>query len=165
MSPARFTLGVSAKWLFVTVMVLVAAVALEAGPAIIEGHFNFVTFPVTSANPLNISAQGINNLGVTVGGFQSAASGNPGIGYERFPRGNVVTFVATGDTFPVGFGFTRADGINDEGTVTGQFYDDTASPQRYRGFFYKDGKFTPYDVPNGLATDVADINDAGDFCG
>ncbi len=147
---------------------LVAATVLEAGPALTQGHFSFTTFSVSGTNPLNISAEGINNFGVTVGGFQSADAGNPWIGYERFPGGKLNTFVVPGDTFPAGFGFTRADGINDLGVVVGQFYDDTADPPRFRGFFYKDGKFTPYDVPNqptGAATDVSYINDTGDFCG
>jgi uncharacterized membrane protein len=59
-------------------------------------------------------------------------------------------------------GFTEARGINNPGTVVGDYA--TADGNNH-GFFLSGGTFTEYDIPGALSTDVFGINDAGDFAG
>jgi uncharacterized membrane protein len=59
-------------------------------------------------------------------------------------------------------GFTEGRGINNSGTVCGDY----AHPDgNQSGFFLSGGTFTEYDIPGALSTDVLGINDAGDFTG
>jgi hypothetical protein len=161
----RFALGISAKWLVAAVGLVIAAASLEAVPAVQKANFDFTLFALPG-NPQVISAQGINNLGVAVGASAPTSAG-PYTTYVRTPDGKIITLIAPGDTYPVGFGFTRADGINDEGTVVGSFYNDAAG--QYQGFFFRHNNWTTYNVPNqpgvGDSTEIVDVNDAGDFCG
>src|SRR5207237_914343 len=59
--------------------------------------------------------------------------------------------------------FTGADGINDARTVCGFFLepDDTTS----HGYFFSQGAFTQFDIEGAVYTNVASLNDAGDFTG
>ena len=59
------------------------------------------------------------------------------------------------DTFPLG--------INNSGTVVGQFANLSGMPE---GFFRtSDGVFTVVDFPGALGTEIGNINDRGDICG
>jgi hypothetical protein len=59
-------------------------------------------------------------------------------------------------------GFTEARGINNPGTVCGDY---ATSDGNNHGFFLSGGTFTEYDIPGALSTDVFSINDPGDFTG
>jgi hypothetical protein len=80
-------------------------------------------------------------------------------GFVRFSNGSFsAPIVDPNDTV----GFTEARGINNPGTVVGDY----ASPDaNNHGFFLSGGTFTQYDIPGALSTDVFGINDAGDFTG
>ena len=80
-------------------------------------------------------------------------------GFVRFSDGSFsAPIVDPNDTV----GFTEGRGINNSGTVVGDY----ASPDANdHGFFLSGGTFTEYDVPGALSTDVFGINDAGDFTG
>jgi uncharacterized membrane protein len=80
-------------------------------------------------------------------------------GFVRFSNGSFsAPIVDPNDTV----GFTEARGINNPGTVCGDY----ASPDgNQHGFFLSGGTFTEYDIPGALSTDVFGINDAADFTG
>ena len=80
-------------------------------------------------------------------------------GFVRFSNG---TFSAPMLTLNDTVGFTEGRGINNPGTVCGDY----ATPDgNNHGFFLSGGTFTEYDIPGALTTDVFGINDAGDFTG
>src|SRR5882757_3631828 len=80
-------------------------------------------------------------------------------GFVRFSDGSFsAPIVEPNDTV----GFTEGRGINNLGTVVGDY----ASPDgNQHGFFLSGGTFTEYDVPGAPTTDVLGINDPGDFTG
>ena len=59
-------------------------------------------------------------------------------------------------------GVTRGRGINNLGTVCGEYIGSDGNDHSY---FLSGGTFTEYDVPGAIGTDVLGINDAGDFTG
>ena len=101
--------------------------------------------------------QKINEKGDIVGEFIDSS----GVvrGFVRFSDGSFsAPIVDPNDTV----GFTEARGINNPGTVVGDY----ASPDgNNHGFFLSGGTFTEYDIPGALSTDVFGINDAADFTG
>jgi len=101
--------------------------------------------------------QKINERGDIVGEFID--SSGAARGFVRFSDGSFsAPIVDPNDTV----GFTEARGINNPGTVVGDY----ASPDgNNHGFFLSGGTFTEYDIPGALSTDVFGINDAGDFTG
>ena len=80
-------------------------------------------------------------------------------GFVRFSDGSFsAPIVDPNDTV----GFTEARGINNPGTVVGDY----ATPDgNNHGFFLLGGTFTEYDVPGAVSTTVFGINDAADFTG
>ena len=88
-------------------------------------------------------------------------------GFVRFSNGSFsAPIVDPNDTV----GFTEGRGINNSGTVVGDY---AVSDGNNHGFFLSGGTFTEYDVPGMLnpprsvanSTVVLGINDAGDFTG
>ena len=88
-------------------------------------------------------------------------------GFVRFSNGSFsAPIVDPNDTV----GFTEGRGINNSGTVVGDY---AVSDGNNHGFFLSGGTFTEYDVPGMLnpprsvanSTIVLGINDAGDFTG
>ena len=80
-------------------------------------------------------------------------------GFVRFSNGSFsAPIVDPNDTV----GFTEGRGINNPGTVVGDY---ATSDGNNHGFFLSGGTFTEYDIPGALSTDVFGINDAGDFTG
>ena len=80
-------------------------------------------------------------------------------GFVRFSNGTFsAPIVDPNDTV----GFTEGRGINNPGTVCGDYA--TADGNNH-GFFLSGGTFTEYDIPGALSTDVFGINDPGDFTG
>jgi hypothetical protein len=80
-------------------------------------------------------------------------------GFVRFSDGSFsAPIVDPNDTV----GFTEGRGINNSGTVCGDY---NTSDGNSHGFFLSGGTFTEYDVPGALSTAVLGINDPGDFTG
>ena len=101
--------------------------------------------------------QKINERGDIVGEFID--SNGVTRGFVRFSNGSFsAPIVDPNDTV----GFTEGRGINNPGTVCGDY---ATSDGNQHGFFLSGGTFTGYDVPGALTTDVLGINDPGDFTG
>src|SRR5437763_16053642 len=101
--------------------------------------------------------QKINERGDIVGEFIDSS----GVvrGFVRFSDGSFsAPIVDPNDTV----GFTEGRGINNSGTVCGDY---NTSDGNSHGFFLSGGAFTEYDVPGALNTAVLGINDPGDFSG
>ena len=80
-------------------------------------------------------------------------------GFVRFNNGTFsAPIVEPNDTE----NFTQGRGINDLGTVCGDY---AGSDDNGHGFFLSRGTFTEYNVPGALATLVFGINNVGDFVG
>jgi hypothetical protein len=80
-------------------------------------------------------------------------------GFVRFSDGSFsAPIVEPNDTG----GVTQARGINNSGTVCGNY---VGSDGNTHSFFLSDGIFTEYDVPGASSTAVLGINDPGDFAG
>jgi hypothetical protein len=80
-------------------------------------------------------------------------------GFVRFSDGSFsAPIVEPNDTV----GFTQARGINNSGTVCGDY---ASSDGNEHGFFLSGGTFTEYDIPGALTTNVLGINNAAGFAG
>src|SRR5436305_5611657 len=80
-------------------------------------------------------------------------------GFVRFSNGSFsAPIVDPNDTV----GFTEGRGINNPGTVCGDY---AASDGNLHGFFLSGGTFTEYDVPGAVFTAVLAINNPADFAG
>src|SRR5947207_15080989 len=80
-------------------------------------------------------------------------------GFVRFSNGSFsAPIVDPNDTV----GFTEGRGINNPGTVCGDY---VGSDGQSHGFFLSGGTFTEYDVPGAVSTVVLGINDAASFTG
>jgi hypothetical protein len=101
--------------------------------------------------------QKINSRGDIVGVFIDSTGVQRG--FVRFSNGTFsAPIVDPNDTV----GFTQGRGINDSGTVCGDY---ATSDGNDHGFFLSGGTFTEYDVPGALSTDVLGINNPGNFSG
>jgi len=101
--------------------------------------------------------QKINERGDIVGIFLDSLGVSRG--FVRFKNGSFsAPIVDPNDTV----GFTEGRGINNPGTVCGDY---VGSDGNSHGFFLSGGTFTEYDVPGALSTVVLGINDPADFSG
>ena len=101
--------------------------------------------------------QKINERGDIVGVFLDSSGVTRG--FVRFSNGSFsAPIVDPNDTV----GFTEGRGINNPGTVCGDY---AASDGNLHGFFLSGGTFTEYDVPGAVQTAVLSISDPGDFTG
>jgi hypothetical protein len=101
--------------------------------------------------------QKINERGDVVGVFVD--SNKVTRGFVRFSDGSFsAPIVDPNDTV----GFTEGRGINNSGTVCGDY---ASSDGTNHGFFLSGGTFTEYNVPGAISTSVLGINDAADFTG
>ena len=101
--------------------------------------------------------QKINEKGDIVGAFVD--SNGVTSGFVRFKNGSFsAPIVDPNDTV----GFTEGRGINNPGTVCGDY---ATSDGNLHGFFLSGGTFTGYDVPGAIFTAVLSINNPGDFTG
>ncbi len=115
------------------------------------------TFDYPGTGIVTTSPQKINERGDIVGEFID--SNGVVRGFVRFSDGSFsAPIVDPNDTV----GFTEGRGINNLGTVCGDY---AISDGNNHGFFLSGGTFTEYDIPGALSTDVFGINDAGDFTG
>ena len=145
------------------ILVLLATGTFGAG-GIVPGTYTFETFAV--ANSGNLGVESISDNKVIVGYF-SILSGSPTLGpfsgFQRSRNGAITPIADPADRTNT---FTEALGINDEGTVVGEFFDSSAN--QYSGFFQRHGVFTTYNLPGlspGSTTGIEGINERGDICG
>jgi hypothetical protein len=138
----------------------------SAGDTIVPGKFHFTTFDVP--NQISLGVEAINISGVTVGYYQSGTVSSPGpyLGFLRIPNETLLTLRDPLDlekpSDPNG-GLTIANGINDQDTVAGEYFDSAAG--HYAGFLLQHGVYTSYNVPGYFNTVNYGINDFGQFCG
>ena len=101
--------------------------------------------------------QKINERGDVVGEFID--SNGVTRGFVRFSDGSFsAPIVDPNDTV----GFTEGRGINNSGTVNGDY---VGSDDNIHSFFLSGGTFTEYDVPGATNTILLGINETGDFNG
>jgi uncharacterized membrane protein len=101
--------------------------------------------------------QKINERGDIVGEFID--SNGVVRGFVRFSNGSFsAPIVDPNDTV----GFTEGRGINNPGTVVGDY---AASDGTIHSFFWSNGNFTEYDVPGAVQTNLLGINESGDVTG
>jgi uncharacterized membrane protein len=101
--------------------------------------------------------QKINERGDVVGEFVD--SSGVARGFVRFKDGSFsAPIVDPNDTV----GFTEGRGINNSGTVAGDY---AASDGTLHSFFLSGSTFTEYDVPGAVQTNLLSINEPGDFTG
>ena len=114
------------------------------------------TFDYPGAGNLTLP-QKINEKGDVVGEFID--SSGVARAFVRFSDGSFsAPIVDPNDTV----GFTEGRGINNSGTVVGDY----ASPDgNQHGFFLWGSTFTEYDVPGTVQTNLLSINDAASFTG
>jgi hypothetical protein len=114
------------------------------------------TFDYPGAGNLTLP-QKINERGDVVGEFID--SNGVTRAFVRFSDGSFsAPIVDPNDTV----GFTEGRGINNSGTVCGDY---ASSDGNNHGFFLSGGTFTEYDVPGAVSTSVLGINDVADFTG
>src|SRR2546430_4203656 len=115
------------------------------------------TFDYPGTGVVTTSPQKINERGDIVGEFID--SNGVVRGFVRFSDGSFsAPIVDPNDTV----GFTEGRGINNLGTVCGDY---ATSDGNSHGIFLSGGTFTEYDIPGAATTVVLGINDAGDFTG
>jgi uncharacterized membrane protein len=128
-----------------------------AQQAVPSGSIEVITtfdYPGAGNNTL---PQKINERGDIVGVFID--SNLVSRGFVRFSDGSFsAPIVDPNDTV----GFTEGRGINNSGTVAGDY---VISDGTVHSFFLSGGIFTEYDVPGAVQTNLLSINDSGDFTG
>src|SRR5437764_10612475 len=114
------------------------------------------TFDYPGAGNLTLP-QKINERGDVVGEFIDSTGVTRG--FVRFKNGSFsAPIVDPNDTV----GFTEGRGINNSGTVAGDY---VISDGTLHSFFLSGGTFTEYDVPGAVQTNLLSINDPGHLTG
>src|SRR6185436_10537298 len=133
---------------------LMGTFALQAATS---GSIEVITtfdYPGTGNNTL---PQKINERGDIIGVFIDSSGVTRG--FIRFSDGSFsAPIVDPNDTV----GFTEGRGINNSGTVAGDY---VISDGTVHSFFLSGGIFTEYDVPGAVQTNLLSINDTGEFTG
>ena len=123
---------------------------------------SYSTFQVPQAATDNLSAEAINDSGVTVG-YLTDTSGNLE-GWTRSASGDITLLVDPLDTGTPSAAV--AYGLNNAGTIVGYFFDTSAN--LYYGYFYSGGNYETYTIPGqpaGTDFSLGGINNKGSFCG
>jgi hypothetical protein len=116
------------------------------------------TFDYPGPGPYWTQPQKINDMGDIAGEFIDLSLVQRG--FIRFRNGNFSDpIVHANDTG----GLTQCTGINNSRLVCGNYLDGVSGYAH--GFFLRGGMFHNFDVPGSINTDVAGLNNAGDFCG
>ena len=105
-------------------------------------------------------ASGINDAGTVVGLINDSSGATRG-----FVRAANGTFSSPIVSPHDNQNFTRALGVNNAGTVVGDDLNQTGNLTAYQGYRLNGTTFTPFDVGGPFSTNVAGINNAGDFVG
>jgi hypothetical protein len=148
------------KQIFISILAVLFVFPLVGGfaqQAPSSGFIEVITtfdYPGTGNSTL---PQKINERGDVVGIY--LGSGFFSRGFVRFSDGSFsAPIVEPNDTV----GFTEGRGINNSGTVCGNYF---GSDGNIHGFFLSGGTFIEYDVPGAPSTNLLGLNDAGDFAG
>src|SRR4029077_16247124 len=133
---------------------LMGTFAQQAAKAVSIEVITTFDYPGTGNSTL---PQKINERGDIVGEFIDSTAVTRG--FVRFKNGSFsAPIVDPNDTV----GFTEGRGINNSGTVAGDY---VISDGTVHSFFLSGGIFTEYDVPGAVQTNLLSINDSGDFTG
>lgn len=103
----------------------------------------------------------VSNNGRVAGTFVDAASGATK-GFERFADGTLSSPIIDPNDNQ---NFTRAIGVNNAGTVVGDYLNLTGGVFTYHGFMLSGGNFTTFDHGGPFSTTLTGINDKGDLAG
>jgi hypothetical protein len=126
-----------------------------------SGGSQYTSFSAPGADP-----------SLTPGGTATYSVNDAGqiVGYSIDSTGIYHGFVKTGSSFTTldypgaaQYGGTSANGINNEGVVTGYYYSDSSSD--LSGFIWNNGTFTTLNFPGAVSTGITSINDQGDLGG
>src|SRR5215813_12121895 len=151
MKPKQILISILAVLFVFPLMGTFAQQAPNSGPIDVITTFDY---PGTGNSTI---PQKINDRGDIVGSHLHSSFFSRG--FVRFSDGSFsAPIVEPNDAF----GFTDGRGINNSGTVCGNFFGSDGNEHAY---FLSGGTFTDYDVPGATNTDVLGINDAGDFAG
>jgi hypothetical protein len=116
------------------------------------------TFDYPGTGIQGTQSQKINDGGDIVGSYFD--SNGMGRGFVRFRNGNFsAPIVEPNDTCNV----TEGTGINNSRLICGEYQN--GSDCLLHGYFLMGGNFREFDVPDSLSTEVAGVNNVGDFCG
>jgi hypothetical protein len=140
---------------------IVLALALLLGCSRSVRADQFVSFDYPATN-VSTYPSAINNNRVIVGTFVDSSSVNKG--FVRNADGSFsAPIVAPNDNL----GFTRANGINDAGTLVGDFeeFDSGTSSTAFHGYFLSGGTFSQFDVGGPFSTTLWGINNGGHVSG
>jgi len=133
---------------------LMGAFAQQASNAFSIEVITTFDYPGTGNNTL---PQKISEKGDIVGIFIDSSGVSRA--FVRFKNGTFsAPIVDPNDTV----GFTEGRGINNAGTVAGDY---VGSDGNSHGFFLSGGTFTDYNVPGTVSTAVLGLSDPGDFVG
>jgi PEP-CTERM motif len=109
---------------------------------------------------------------LTPGGTATYSVNDAGqiVGYAIDSNGIYHGYLKTGSSFTTldvpgaaQFGGTSANGINNEGVVTGYYYSDSSGD--FSGFLWQNNNFLTLDFPGAVSTAITSINDQGDLTG
>lgn len=123
------------------------------------GQYSLFTAPGAdpSLNPGGTATYSVNDAGQIVG-------------YGIDSSGIYHGYVMTGTSFmtldypgAAQYGGTVANGINNEGVVTGYYYDDSSGD--FSGYIWANGVFTTLNFPGAMDTGITAIDDLGDLAG
>jgi uncharacterized membrane protein len=117
-------------------------------------------FSVPGSAPSSTGSTAINDYGQMVGAYCTAEPcyNDSGVYFGFLKQGNTY---ATID--PPGASGTRACGINNSGTIVGEWYDDAGASQGF--ILTSSGLFTTVDYPGPELTTILGINGRGDISG
>src|SRR6266853_5422805 len=151
MKPKQIFISILAVLFVFPLMGMFAQQAANSGSIEVITTFDY---PGTGNSTL---PQKINERGDIVGEFIDP--NGVARGFVRFSDGSFsAPIVDPNDTV----GFTEGRGINNLGTVCGDY---ATSDGNQHGFFLSGGTFTEYDVPGATNTVVLGINDVANFSG
>ena len=140
-----------------------AALGWGGRPALAD---TFVT--IDYPNVASTRVISVNDNGDMVGVYRDAADNTRG--FERRADGTFSGAIVdpNNNSSPNNDGstlYTRALGINNSGTVVGDYLNQTGNLTAYHGYLLNGTTFTTFDVGGPFSTGIAGINNAGDFAG
>jgi hypothetical protein len=155
--------GIPARWFAAAIAFALIAAILTPVPLLAGGQqIKFTTFTVPASAGGVLGVEDVNNPGAIVG-YYIVSSGT--FGFLRTPSGVLAPVADPLNTSTPPN--TRAFGVNQSGTITGQFYN--TKPAEYDGFFrFPNGIYKTYvfpGLPTGSVTGLIKANDVGGLCG
>ncbi len=125
------------------------------------GKWSTVDYPqgthIMAGGPYGIAADG-----TIVGCFHdgTATAITAMHGYLSGPKG------ATGSDYPAAAPYSMHYGVTPDGkTIVGAYLEGTNTPDHWHGYFLKDGKVTPFDLPGKAGTQALGIGPTGNVVG